>query len=117
MKCDNCGAIIKEDECYEYAGRNLCEDCYLDIKATPKTCDPWAVYSAKRLSQKEQKLTPIQEKILSLIKEKGEITAEEICDQLNITKRDFEANFAPLRHLELAKATKKGNTIYYTLFE
>ncbi len=116
MKCDNCGVVINDTESYEYAGRRLCEDCYLDIKAVPKTCDPWAVHSAKSLSKEQQKLTPLQEKILALIKERAPITADEICKELKIDDKEFKANFAPLRHLELAKACKIDDKICYTLF-
>ena len=116
MKCEKCGTALDSDDTYEYAGRKLCEDCYLEIIATPRVCDPWAVYSAKRMSKDKVILTPLQEQILTLIKEKGPLTAEGICSQLNINENDFRSNFAPLRHMELAKSYKQGNKIYYDLF-
>ncbi len=115
MKCEKCGAEIV-DEAYEYAGQKLCEDCYLDLMATPKVCDPWAVHSAKSMSKDKISLTPIQQKILDLIREKGPITAEQICNELNITENEFKTNFASLRHMELAKATKIKDKICYVLF-
>jgi len=48
MKCERCGADMSGDDSYEYAGRTLCEDCCLDIKAAPKACNPWAVFTAKK---------------------------------------------------------------------
>lgn len=117
MKCEKCGSEIAPDELYEYAGQKLCEDCYLAKVATPKVCDPWAVHSAKIASKDRILLTPLQERILNLIKEKGPLTAEEICNYLNINENEFRSNFAPLRHMELAKAFKKEDKVYYDLFK
>lgn len=116
MKCSKCGNELKDDV-YHYAGLQLCEDCYLDMVATPKTCDPWAVHTAKSLTKQKPFLTPLQEKILNLIKERGPITAEEICRELGITEADFRTNFAALRHMELARACKEGERVCYTLFD
>ena len=116
MNCEKCGTSIDPDEKYEHAGQILCEDCYLDMKAAPKVCDPWAVYTAKKEAGANPTLTPIQEKILNLIRKKGETTAEEICREIGIKEEEFRTNFAALRHMELARATKKGDEIYFTTF-
>ncbi|GAB6887571.1 hypothetical protein JCM13304A_10690 [Desulfothermus okinawensis JCM 13304] len=117
MKCEKCGAILNpEEEIYEYAGKKLCEDCYLDFISTPKTCDPWAVHAAKGFKKKEN-LTPIQQKILDILHQKGPITAEEICQHLGIDENEFKANFASLRHMELARACKVEDKVCYTLFD
>jgi len=117
MKCAKCGVDLHSDDVYEYAGQTLCEDCYLDLVATPKACDPWAVHSAKKMSKNQLSLTPLQEKILNLIKEGDPLTAEEICEQLGISESEFRSNFVPLRHMELARACKEGNKVCYTLFD
>ena len=116
MQCEKCGAPIDLDESYEHAGQTLCEDCYLDIKAAPKVCDPWAVYAAKKEAAGNVILTPVQEKIMALIKEKGPLTAQQICEGIGITEEEFYTNFAALRHMELARGTKKGNEVYFTTF-
>ncbi|SFM92893.1 winged helix-turn-helix domain-containing protein [Thermodesulforhabdus norvegica] len=116
MKCAKCGTTLNGDV-YHHAGMELCEDCYLDIVAAPKPCDPWAVHTAKSLTKQKPVLTPIQEKILKLIKERGPVTAEEICNELGITETDFRTNFAALRHMELARACKQGDRVCYTLFD
>ncbi|BCL62131.1 hypothetical protein DGMP_28240 [Desulfomarina profundi] len=116
MKCQKCGTLIADEtDAYKHGDQSLCEDCYLDIVATPKTCDPWAVYTAKSLTKEKPVLTPIQEKILSLVEEKPG-TAEEICAELGITESEFRLNFTPLRHMELARACKVDNRVCYTLF-
>jgi len=116
MKCEKCGAVLRDDDSYEHAGQTLCEDCYLDIKAAPKACDPWAVFTAKKEAGSKPSLTPVQEKIMTLIRDRSPLTAEEICEALNISEAEFRVNFTTLRHMELARASKQGDTICYTLF-
>jgi len=116
MKCDKCGSLIDSDEKYEHAGQVLCEDCYLDIKASPQVCDPWAVYTAKKEVGGKPSLTPVQEKIMDLIRNKGPLGVNEICRELDISEQEFRSSFAALRHMELARATKVGDEVRYTTF-
>jgi hypothetical protein len=116
MKCDKCGAEVLAEEKFEHSGQTLCEDCYLDIVTIPKTCDPWAVHSAKSTSQQSDGLTAEQQQLLDLIKKSGPLTIEEICAELSIDISEFQRNFATLRHMELARGFKKGEQVYYTLF-
>ena len=115
-KCLKCGDSVEPQEVYEYAGETLCEDCYLERMAKPTTCDPWAVYSAKKTTEKGAELTDIQQRILDLLKEKKPLEAPEICDQLGISEAQFQNNFATLRHMELARGFKDGSLVRYTLF-
>jgi recombinational DNA repair protein (RecF pathway) len=117
MKCEKCGTDISPDEIREHSGRTLCEDCYLDIVAAPKTCDPWAVYSAKNTVSQEIVLTEEQQKIFDLIKAKGPLTLEQVCSHLGISEEVFRNNFATLRHMELAKGCKMGDRVCFTLFD
>jgi hypothetical protein len=114
--CAKCGAAIDAVETFLFAGESLCEDCYLDQRAKPVTCDPWAVYSARNTGGKTQQLTDIQGRILSLLKEKGPLQAPEICSQLGLSEAQFQNNFATLRHMELARGFKDGDKVCYTLF-
>jgi hypothetical protein len=115
-KCGKCSAAVEPQETYEYAGETLCEDCYLERMAKPVTCDPWAVYSAKRTNEKGVELTDIQQRILDLLKDNGALTAPEICARLEISEAQFQNNFATLRHMELARGFKDGDQVRYTLF-
>lgn len=117
MKCKKCGIEISPDDSYEHSGQALCEDCYLDIMATPKTCDPWAVYSAKNTTSQEMILTADQQKIIDLIKTNGPITLDRICTDLGVSEEEFLRNFATLRHMELARGCKVEGQICYTLFD
>jgi predicted HTH transcriptional regulator len=92
----------------------------MDILSPPKACDPWAVYTARSSLQGQDKfaaLTPLQRRIVGLIKEKGEATAEEIRQNLHLTEQEFKREFAVLRHMEVLRGTKKDTKILYTLFE
>jgi DNA-binding CsgD family transcriptional regulator len=115
-KCEKCGAVLDPSESYDHAGRTFCEDCYLDQVATPKTCDPWAVYSAKKTSEQKAELTAVQQEILDLLRESGPLTAPDICVRLKIDERELQTNFATLRHMELARGFRKNGLIHYTLF-
>jgi DNA-directed RNA polymerase subunit RPC12/RpoP len=117
--CERCGKEVEEAQSYEHLGRAYCEDCYMDILSPPKACDPWAVYTARSSLQGEDKfsvLTGLQCRIVGFIKEKGEATAEEIIENLNLTEQEFKREFAVLRHMEVLRGTKKETKILYTLF-
>lgn len=116
MKCNRCGTELSRESVYEFAGQTLCEDCYIDRMATPKTCDPWAVYTAKRTQNNKISLTPIQQKIYDFIAQQGASDLETICSKLSITEDEFRNAFATLRHMELCKASKQGDRVVYTLF-
>jgi DeoR/GlpR family transcriptional regulator of sugar metabolism len=61
-------------------------------------------------------LTPLQLKIVDYIREKGEATIEEMVENLNLAEEVLRREFAVLRHMEILKATKKGDKIFYLLF-
>jgi hypothetical protein len=83
----------------------------------PKACDPWAVLTAKSCVTQNPQLTALQQSILTLLKERGPRTAEEIIATLRISTTEFRNAFATLRHMELARGFKQGDEIRYTLFE
>lgn len=118
-KCEKCGDQILVEEAYEHAGNRLCEDCYLDLVATPKTCDPWAVYAAKSTMSQDATatLTPEQQRIFDLIQARGPLTLEQICAALAITEEEFRHDFATLRHMELARGCNIQGQVCYTLFD
>ena len=119
FQCSKCGKTLEKNECYEHQGKVFCEDCYMDILSPPKACDPWAVHSAKtflRGKDKLSNLTPLQLKIVDYIRGKGEATIEEMVENLNLAEEVLRREFAVLRHMEILKATKKGDKIFYLLF-
>ena len=66
----------------------LCEDCYMDALSPAKTCDPWAVHSAKSFGKNlggKFELTELQRKILEILKETGGAPSEHLVERLNIS--------------------------------
>lgn len=104
MKCQKCGVEIKNDEAMEIQGQAVCEDCYIDLAAKPKTCDPWAVYSAKNLKNTGSALTERQSAIVDYLKKNGPTPPEKLAGELNLSMDEFEREMAPLRHMEKVRA-------------
>jgi len=117
--CAKCNKQIEKQQRYEHQGKLFCEDCYIDILSPPKACDPWAVHSAQTFLKGKDKLaalTPLQLKLVNYLRQKGEATLEELIENLNLTEEELRREFAVLRHMEILRATKKGDKIFYILF-
>lgn len=122
MQCDRCQDEILAGEESNFRGQTLCEDCYIGAVQPPKTCDVAAVYSAKKHrkaagQEGSEGLTELQTAIYNCIKEKGQITKEDLGKTLDIPMWELERQFAVLRHCELVKARKEAGKIYLTLFD
>ncbi|MCS7278803.1 MAG: hypothetical protein NZ530_01920 [Thermodesulfobacteriaceae bacterium] len=116
MNCEKCGVVIeKKEDSYEYEGKHLCENCYLELMSAPKTCDPWATFTAKFHTKESVTLTPLQEKILALLKEKGTLTEEELISALGVTSEELKNNIIPLFHMELVNLCKVEDKDCYSL--
>lgn len=119
MDCERCNRPI-QGEAYEHRGERLCEDCYLEALNPPRACDPWAVYTAKRtLGGKDpsQQLSPLQARIVEFLRKHEEARIDELVAALGIAETELRREFAALRHMEIVKATKRGDQVLLTLFE
>jgi hypothetical protein len=116
--CAKCGAPVEAGEVREYAGRVLCEDCYMDVLSPVQPCDPWAVHTARSLKDLPggHALTPLQQRFYDLVKERGEVPIPEACAHLGLTEADLRREFATLRHMEKLRACKRDGSILITLF-
>jgi hypothetical protein len=116
--CAKCGDVYDPAEAKEYLGQMLCEDCYLDAMTPLKVCDPWAVHTAKSLKDLPggHALSPMQQKLYDLVKEKGEVPIPEACAHLGLSEDELRREFAPLRHMEKLRGCKKDDIIHLTLF-
>lgn len=103
MNCAKCGCLMDPDDARQMAGRDLCEDCYMDALSPAKACDPWATYTASRLT--DQTLNPHQEAILGLIARQGPVTMAELLAATGLKQAELEREMAALRHMELLRAT------------
>ena len=122
MKCDCCGAEISADDSYQYLGKTLCEDCYIDIRYPAKVCDPWAVYSATRSRESlglkgTAGLTELQQAIYQFIRERGKVTRGQLIENFKLTEAELQRQLATLRHCELVKGHKEDNSIYLVPFD
>ena len=103
MRCDRCKETISENEERILHGQTLCEDCYMDSLSPAKTCDPWAVFTAKSFSKEDGadfEMTETQSRILEILKETGGAAPEIISEKLQILPADLEREIATLRHME-----------------
>jgi len=121
VKCDVCGEEIPEEDSFSYAGRTLCEDCYIDEKMKLKACDPMGVRSAKVLEEMtgksgEESLTNEQREIYEYIKSHNGARKNELAEQFDIKEQEIENIFAILRRFELVKGEKRGEQIYLVPF-
>ena len=102
MQCDRCKDSIEAGEERELHGQVLCEDCYMDALSPARTCDPWAVHSAKTLEEQggPVEINEVQKKILGILEESGGIEPRLLVDRLQIKPSDLEREIAALRHME-----------------
>jgi hypothetical protein len=118
ITCTKCGAGVEAAEAREYAGRTLCEDCYMEALSPTRTCDPWAVHTARSLKDLPggHSLIPQQQKLYDLVKQKGKVAITEAAAHLGLNEDELRRVFAPLRHMEMLRACKEDDRILLTLF-
>lgn len=107
MICERCQTEMEPEEARDFAGRNLCEDCYMDALSPAKTCDPWATYTASRLDHQE--LNPTQQAVLELVARQGGATAGELMRATGKSWPELERDVAALRHMERMRAAKTAD--------
>jgi hypothetical protein len=103
MECSRCHDPIEEGEEREFHGQRLCEDCYMDALSPARTCDPWAVHSAKTFEKAAGgpiQLSEVQSKILQILQETGGLEPKALCERLHVKPSDLEKEIATLRHME-----------------
>jgi hypothetical protein len=121
VECDSCRGKIEPGDEKQYLGRTLCEDCYMDALSPTKTCDPWAVHSAKSFEKHAESapiLTPIQSEILLILKETGGIEPQALLGKLavKLTQKELDREFAALRHMEKARGEKRGDRVVWRVW-
>lgn len=119
MDCARCGVSIAEGDGCEHLGRVLCEDCFMDALSPAKTCDPWAVHSAKTFGRSQAggfELTEVQRRILAILGETGGVTPAELAERLNLTPADLERHIAALRHMEKVRGELRDGRKFIRLW-
>jgi hypothetical protein len=121
MQCDECHATVEPGELREHLGRKLCEDCYMVALSPMKTCDPWAVHSAKTYEKhagNERLLTSLQMAILRTLKDEGPLEPTALQRKLDGDHplEDLERAFSTLRHMEKVRGEKQGARVVWRLW-
>jgi len=118
VTCDRCGSDIPEGEDREHYGKLLCEDCYMDALSPTRTCDPWAVHSAKQLGDRTGGLqtNPLQKKILEALAETGGMEPGDLAQRLEIKLVDLDRETASLRHMEKVRGELREGRKYIVLW-
>lgn len=121
MKCQICGCEISEEDSYLFKGAILCEDCHMEETHPVQTCDPKTVYSAKVLGQADKasgkdSLDDLQKALYKFVTEKGKVTLQEICAELDLSPVRAQNQLAILRQLELVKGKKEADNTYIVPF-
>ncbi len=91
----------------------------MDTLSPAKTCDPWAVHSAKSFGKNldgKFELTELQRKILEILKETGGAPPEHLIERLNISPMDLEREIAALRHMEKVRGELRAGKKYIRLW-
>lgn len=122
INCANCGREVAQEDTFTHAGRQLCDDCYMDVMAPNRTCDPWAVYAASRTREQAglgdmEGLTSLQQAIYAFVKFRGKATADQVMTKFSLSLRDFQNQIATLRHCELLRGDKQGDMVYIVPFD
>ena len=121
IACQNCGKMISEDEVFATEGKTLCEECYIDVGHRIRVCDPWGerskkIFRASHGLEGTDGLTDLQKEIYEYIQEKGKATREELMENFHLPSPELENQFAILRHCQLLKGKKEGDTVYLVLW-
>jgi DNA-directed RNA polymerase subunit RPC12/RpoP len=116
--CAKCGSLIPDGEDRQHYGKVMCEDCYMDALSPTRTCDPWAVHSAKQLGDKTGGLqtNPLQTRILEILVETGGMEPGDLARRLGIKPVELDREIASLRHMEKIRAELREGRKYIVLW-
>lgn len=117
-RCGKCESSIPKGEERDYFGKVLCEDCYMDALSPTRTCDPWAVHSAKQLGDKTGGLqvSPAQQRILKILSETGGIEPGDLAQRLGLAPAELERETAALRHMEKLRGELRNGRKFVVLW-
>lgn len=122
MECARCKQTILEGESYNYYGKILCEDCYIQAIEPPRTCDVAAVHAAKTHREMygqtgTEGLTDQQKNIFEYVKKHNKATKSELSSTFGLSDSELDRQISVLRHCEIIKARKIENEIYIVPFD
>ncbi|TKB25365.1 hypothetical protein FCL47_15055 [Desulfopila sp. IMCC35006] len=121
MNCDKCGITVASGDERNHQNQTFCEDCYMIALSPMKTCDPWAVHSAKNFEKctgETKHLTEVQSEILRILKMEGSLEPVALLDKLGGSMHidELHREFSTLRHMEKVKGEKQGQNVLWRLW-
>jgi hypothetical protein len=120
MNCDKCQTQIPESESHDHCVHTLCVDCYMDALSPVRSCDPWAIHSAKRLEaagSQGLQLNEIQSRIIDFLRNAVEAEPADMRKNLQISEGTFKRETAALRHMEKIRGRLKDGRVVLRLWE
>lgn len=120
MNCDKCGITVASGDERNHQNQTFCEDCYMIALSPMKTCDPWAVHSAKNFEKcngETKHLSQIQSEILQILKVEGALEPVTLLDKLGTTMHidDLRREFSTLHHMGKVKGEKQEQKVLWRL--
>jgi len=120
MRCDRCGEQIPAGDEMDSYGDTICEECYMQALSPARSCDPWAVHSAQRLSQLDERyaaLSETQTRILKILAETGGVPSECVAQKLEMSQEELARELATLRHMERIRGEMRNGQKIICLWE
>jgi len=122
MECARCKQTVPEGDSYNYYGKILCEDCYIQAIEPPRTCDVAAVHAAKTHREMfgqtgTEGLTEQQKDIVEYVNKQNKATKPELISTFGLSAPELDRLIAVLRHCELIKARKIETEVYIVPFD
>ena len=118
--CSVCGCELSEDEVYILHGRKLCEDCHMEETHPVKVCNPLPVMTAKKMGDTNKDptdtLNELQKAIYDFVTGNTKASVQQLCEKFQLTEAQLTNQIAVLRHLQLVKGKKEGQTLYFVPF-
>lgn len=101
MKCDQCRADLEPGEARTLHGKQLCEDCYIDLLSPARPCDPWASQAAKSVSElagDKEPITENQQRLLDILQSE-KLTVADLAQKTGLSVDEVERELFTLHHM------------------
>jgi hypothetical protein len=92
----------------------------MDALSPTRSCDPWAIHSAKRLEaagSQGLQLNEIQSRIIDFLRNAVEAEPADMRKNLQISEDTFKRETAALRHMEKIRGRLKDGRVVLRLWE
>jgi hypothetical protein len=93
----------------------------MDVMSPMKTCDPWAVHSAKSFEENmggTSTLNPVQTEMVAVLERSGGLEPAALLEKIGgtLSMEDLQREFSSLRHMERVRAERRGERLFWRLW-